>query len=180
MKFLRLLLILTILMTTVMAFAQGGKTSLKLQVKDKGEVIIELYTKEAPNTTAHIIKLAESGFYNNQKFFGVMKEPRPFMVKFGDPGTKTKKIDDPTLGTGGSGTTIAYENSGKANVKGAVGLSTLPNNRDSGDSQFYILLDNRPFLDGSYTVFGFITKGMEIVEGIEAGDQVTSVTVVRG
>lgn len=153
---------------------------MKIDVKGKGEVVIELFTKEAPRTTSHIISLAESGFYNNQKFFRVMKDPRPFLVLFGDPGTKTKSMDDESLGTGGSGTRIAYEESGKQNVKGAVGLSTLPRDKDSGDSQFYILLDNKPFLNGSYTVFGRVTKGMEIVERIEVGDQVTSVTIVRG
>lgn len=168
-----------VVMGMVLAALSWCQTTMTLSVKGKGDVVIELFTKEAPKTTAHIIELAEKGFYNGQKFFGTMKEPRPFMVKFGDPQTKTKPVKE-VDGTGGSGTRIAYENSGKQNVKGAVGLSTLPRDRDSGDSQFYILLDNKPFLDGSYTVFGRVTKGMDIVEGIEDGDQVTSVTISRG
>ncbi len=172
-----LLVIFTVLACST-AFAQT-KTKLKIAVKDKGEVVIELFTKEAPKTTAKIIKLAESGFYDGQKFFRVMKDPRPFLVLFGDPGSKTKKMDDSTLGTEGSGETIAYEESGKRNVKGAVGLSTLPRDKNSGDSQFYILLDDKSFLNGSYTVFGQVLSGMDIVEKIEVGDLVTSVTVIR-
>lgn len=174
-----LALLLTLVLIPASALAQSGKTKMVVSVKDKGDVVIELFTKEAPKTTAQIIKLAESGFYTNQKFFRVMKDPRPFLVLFGDPGSKTKKMDDESLGTGGSGNRIAYEESGKRNVKGAVGLSTLPRDKDSGDSQFYILLDDKPFLNGSYTVFGQVLSGMDIVEKIEVGDLVTSVTIVR-
>ena len=178
MKLFRLVLVVFALVGATLSMAQT--TSMKLTVKGKGDVVIELFTKEAPNTTAHIIGLVEKGFYDGQKFFGTMKEPRPYMIKFGDPQTKTKAVTDSSIGTGGSGSKIAYEDSGKQNVKGAVGLSTLQRDRDSGDSQFYILLDNRPFLNGSYTVFGRVTKGMDIVESIGDGDQVTSVTIVRG
>lgn len=157
-----------------------AKTSLVVNVAGKGQVVIELYTKEAPNTTAQIIRLAESGFYNGQKFFRVLKDPRPYLVMFGDPNSKTMPLDSDEMGKGGSGNTIAYENTGKSNVKGAVGLSTLPRDKNSGDSQFYILLDDKPFLDGNYTVFGQVVQGMEIVESIAVGDQVTSVTVKRG
>ncbi|MEZ5163579.1 MAG: peptidylprolyl isomerase [Fimbriimonadaceae bacterium] len=153
---------------------------LTMTVEGKGKIVIELYTAEAPKATQHITGLAQKGFYNDQKFFRVMKDPRPFLVLFGDPGSKTKAMDDPTLGEGGSGTRIPYENSGKKNVKGAVGLSTKPRDKNSGDSQFYILLDDKPFLDGQYTVFGQVVQGMDIVSRIEVGDKVTSVTISRG
>lgn len=175
-------LIFMVILFTVLACGSAlaeAKTKLKIVVKDKGDVVIELFTKEAPKTTAKIIALAEKKFYDNQKFFRVMKDPRPFLVLFGDPGSKTKSMDDSSLGTGGSGESINYEESGKSNVKGAVGLSTLPRDKNSGDSQFYILLDDKPFLNGSYTVFGQVLSGMDIVEKIEVGDLVTSVTVIR-
>lgn len=168
---------------TLSAFApihSPAETLMKLHIKGKGEVVIELFTKEAPKTTAQIIKLAESGFYNNQKFFRVLKDPRPFLVLFGDPQTKTLPLDDPKIGEGGSGTTVPYEKSGKSNVKGAVGLSTKPRDKNSGDSQFYILLDDKPFLNGTYTVFGQVKSGMDIVTAITVGDLVTSVEIVRG
>lgn len=151
--------------------------TLTLSVAGKGEIVIEMYNDKAPKTTAHIIGLAKSGFYDGQKIFRVMKDPRPFLVLFGDPNTKSKPMTDSSIGQGGSGKSIAREETGKSHVKGAVGLATRQGDPNSGDSQFFIMLDKKPFLDGSYTVFGSVTRGMDIVEKLEVGDQVTSVTV---
>jgi peptidylprolyl isomerase len=151
-----------------------------VDVQGRGKVTIELHTEKAPKTTAHVARLAESGFYDRQRFFKVVRKPRPFLVQTGDPGSRSKAMDDPTLGSGGSGKTVAYEDSGFPNVEGAVGLSTLQNDRDSGDSQFYILLGAARFLDGSYTVFGRVIEGMDVVRSVELGDVVASVTIVRG
>lgn len=182
-RFRAILTILTLLVSAL-AFCQAkpqpGQTLLVLDIQNRGQVVILLYTKEAPKATAQITRLASQGFYNGQKFFKVVKDPRPFLIQTGDPGSKTKSPDDPTLGTGGSGTKVPFEDSGFPNVEGAVGLSTLPNDRDSGDSQFYILLGPARFLDGSYTVFGKVVSGMEAVRAVQLGDKVTSATIVRG
>lgn len=182
--FLRIVFIGSVFLLCVAAFAQtklsAGQTGLVLNIDGKGQVVILLHTKEAPKTTEQIIKLAQSGFYNGQKFFKVVKKPRPFIVQVGDPASKTKALDDPGMGQGGSGTKVPYEDSGFPNEEGAVGLSTLPNDRDSGDSQFYMLLGPARFLDGSYTVFGKVISGMDIVRTIELGDKVSSASVVRG
>lgn len=158
---------------------QSRPSSLVLEVAGKGQIVIELHADKAPKACAHIGQLAARGFYDGQKFFRVAKEPRPYLVQFGDPATKTRPIGDPAIGKGGSGARIPYEDSGMPNVEGAVGLSTQPGDPDSGDSQFYILLAPARFLDGSYTVFGRVTKGMDVVKKIELGDQVTSVRLVR-
>lgn len=178
-------LIFGLVISVAVAFGQGykpqsGQTALLLDIEGRGQVAIELYTKEAPKTTAQIVKLAQSGFYNGQKFFKVVKQPRPFLIQTGDPASKSKAMDDADLGKGGSGTKVPFEDSGHPNVEGAVGLSTLPNNRDSGDSQFYILLGPARFLDGSYTVFGKVVSGMDVVRAVELGDKVTSASIVRG
>lgn len=181
---MRAFLLLVTLLLSSLVLAQGklaaGQTGLVLDIEGRGQVVIQLYTKEAPKATAQIIKLAQSGFYNGQKFFKVVKEPKPFLIQTGDPASKSKPATDSSLGTGGSGTQVPYEDSGHSNTEGAVGLSTLPNNRDSGDSQFYILLGPARFLDGSYTVFGKVVSGMDVVRAVELGDKVTSATVVRG
>jgi cyclophilin family peptidyl-prolyl cis-trans isomerase len=147
-------------------------------VEGRGEVQIRLHTAQAPKTTAQIVRLARQGFYDGQRFFRVVKEPKPFLVQTGDPASRSKPMGDPSLGQGGSGTRVPYEDSGFPNVDGAVGLSTLPNDRDSGDSQFYILLGPARFLDGSYTVFGQVASGMSVVKSIEVGDRITSVKIV--
>jgi cyclophilin family peptidyl-prolyl cis-trans isomerase len=158
-----------------------GETVLVLTVKNRGEVVILLETAKAPKTTSHIIKLAEKDFYKSQRFHRVEKTPRPYLVQIGDPKTKTiSDMSDPKVGEGGSGAQIAYEDSGLKNVKGAVGLAALRGQRRKGDSQFYILLGDQRFLDGNYTVFGNVVSGMNVVQKIQLGDQVTSAAIKRG
>lgn len=181
----RLYFLFILLLATSFGFCQyqpkPGETVLKLTIQGKGDVVIKLFTDKAPKTTAHIIRLAESGFYNDQKFFKVVKDPKPFLVLFGDPGSRTKSADDSTLGSGGSGTRVAYEETGLSNnAEGMVGLSTLPRDRDSGDSQFYILLAPSKFLDGNYTVFGQVASGLELIKQVQVGDKVTSAAILRG
>ncbi len=181
---LRSILVVLLVALAALGFAQykpkPGETVMRMSLEGGGQIDILLYTKEAPKTTAHIIGLAERGFYNGQKFFRVVKDPRPFLVQFGDPGSKTKPMDDRTLGTGGSGTRIPFEDTGFDNVVGSVGLATQNQDKNSGDSQFYILLANSRFLNGTSTVFGKVVSDMSIVNKVALGDKVTSVAIVRG
>jgi cyclophilin family peptidyl-prolyl cis-trans isomerase len=156
-----------------------GETVMKVSIADRGNIFIKLHTKEAPKTTSHIQSLVTQGFYDGQKVFRAEKTPRPFMIQMGDPQTKTKSLDDPTIGSGGSGTKVPYEDSGYPNDETAVGLAAIPGDKNSGDSQFYILLGRARFLDGNYTVFGQVVAGMDVVKKIERGDRITSVTMVR-
>jgi len=182
---MRIWLVLLLVWVATMAFAQdyrpkSGESVLRVAVDGRGVIFIKLHTKEAPKTTARIMQLAKSGFYDGQKFFRVEKSPRPFLAQVGDPGSRSKPMDDPSLGSGGSGQKIPFEDSGYPNVAGAVGLSALPDNRDSGDSQFYMLMGTFRFLDGQYTVFGQIVQGLDVLRKIEKGDRVTAVTVLVG
>jgi cyclophilin family peptidyl-prolyl cis-trans isomerase len=158
---------------------KSGETVLRLAFEGRGNVYILLHTKQAPRTTARIIELVNDGFYNGQKVFRAEKSPRPFMIQMGDPNTKTKGVDDASVGSGGSGVKIAYENSGFVSDEGAVGLATIPGDKNSGDSQFFILLSRARFLDGNYTVFGQVVAGMEVVKKIERGDRIVSATIIR-
>lgn len=156
-----------------------GETVLRINIDGKGSIYIKLHTKEAPRTTSQIIELANEGFYNGQRVFRSEKSPRPFMIQMGDPNTKTKPIDDPTIGSGGSGRKIPYEDSGFLNEEGSVGLAAIPGDKNSGDSQFYILLARARILDGSYTVFGKVVAGMDVVRKVERNDRISTVTVLR-
>jgi cyclophilin family peptidyl-prolyl cis-trans isomerase len=180
----RTILVLLLVALAALGFGQykpkAGETVMRMNLESGSTIDILLYTKEAPKATGHIISLVERKFYDGQRFFRVVKEPRPFLVQFGDPGSKTKAMDDKSLGTGGSGTRIAFEDTGFDNVTGAVGLATQNQDRDSGDSQFYILLANSRFLNGTATVFGKVVFGMDSVNKIALGDKVTSVAIVRG
>jgi cyclophilin family peptidyl-prolyl cis-trans isomerase len=74
---------------------------------------------------------------------------------------------------------VDYEDSGYPNDEGAVGLAAIPGDKDSGDSQFYILLSRARFLDGNYTVFGKVVAGMDTVRKVERGDRILSVSILR-
>lgn len=153
-------------------------TTLKVAVEGRGNFVIKLFTKEAPKACGQITKLAKQGFYDGQRFFRVTRTPRPYIAQVGDPASKNG-VDSPGIGSGNTGTRIPFEDSGHSNEKYAVGLATLlSNDRDSGDCQFYIVLgDGNKFLDGSYTVFGKVISGTEVVDRLEKGDRITSITV---
>jgi len=163
---------------TTSAFAQ--ETRLVVSVEGRGDFTIKLFTKEAPKTTARILSLVGNGFYDGQRFHKAEKSPKPFLVQIGAPKSKGGNLNDPELLTDGTGKTLNYEESGISNEKGAVGLARLPDSKDSGDSQFYILLSNNRFLNGKYTVFGTVILGMEVVQFIEKGDRITQIKIVKG
>jgi cyclophilin family peptidyl-prolyl cis-trans isomerase len=128
-----------------------------------GTIDIELYPKEAPKTCARIAELAQKGFYNGVVFHRVVPG---FVVQGGDP-TGT--------GTGGSGQKLPAEFNAHKHVEGTVAMART-SDPDSADSQFYIALGTIPHLDGSYTVFGQVTKGMDAVKKIKQGDKMVKVT----
>lgn len=162
---------------------QAGRASqsdaqIKVAVEGRGNFVIKLYVSKAPKACAHILQLVRQGFYDGQRFFRVTRSPRPYIAQVGDPVSKTN-VDDPNIGSYTTNTRIPYEDSGLSNEKYAVGLAALlSRDKDSGDCQFYIVLgDNNKFLDGSYTVFGKVVQGTEVIDRLEKGDRITSVTV---
>lgn len=123
----------------------------------EGSFEVTLDGKAAPKTVANFIKLANQGFYNNLSFHRIVAG---FMIQGGDP-----KGD----GTGGPGYTVPAE-IGLKHTKGAIAMARTGDavnpKRESSGSQFYITLEEQPGLDGQYTVFGYVTKGMDIVTKI--------------
>ena len=147
---------------------ETGKRYTAIIKTSKGEIECELFSKDAPLSVTNFKYLADGGYYNGLTFHRV--EPG-FVVQGGDP-TAT--------GSGGPGYTIPAEIK-KSHPKGALawartGDAVNPERRSSG-SQFYITLDATPFLDGSYTVFGQTTKGMDVVGKITRGDTIESITI---
>ena len=182
---MRFITCIIFLCAVLSAFAQGyrpkaGETVLKVDIEGRGSYYILLFTKEAPKTTAHIEKLAKGHFYDGLRYHKVEKSPKPYLVQVGDPSSRNGSLDTPTMGSGGSGTKVPFEDTGRSNELGMVGLAASPTDRNSGDSQFYVLLDSAGFLDGNYTVFGKVVFGMDVVKKIERGDRVTAITVVAG
>jgi peptidyl-prolyl cis-trans isomerase B (cyclophilin B) len=132
---------------------------------DKGNIVIELFEKEAPNTVANFEKLITKGFYDGLSFHRVIKG---FVAQGGCPyGT----------GTGGPGYEIDCETKGNPhkNVRGALSMAHAGLN--TGGSQFFIVYEDQPHLDGVHTVFGKVIEGMDIVDKIRQGDKMNKVTL---
>lgn len=133
----------------------------------KGTIEVEFFDKDAPNTVKNFVTLAESGFYNGLTFHRVVPN---FVIQGGDPDGR---------GTGGPGYAIPCETSGGKQVHKNGALSMAHAGRDTGGSQFFIVLDgkNCSHLDRKHTVFGQTTSGFEVVQAIVEGDKMTEVTV---
>ncbi len=83
-------------------------TRMVIAVEGRGEIVVRLETEKAPRATAQIIRLAEQGFYDGQRWFRVVREPRPFLIQTGDPGSRTEPMNSPRLGQGGTGDAGAF------------------------------------------------------------------------
>jgi len=125
-----------------------------------GKVVIETRPDLAPKHVARIKQLVRDGFYDGIVFHRVIDG---FMAQAGCPDGR---------GTGGSGQKIEAEFSQQPHIRGIVSMarSTDPN---SGDSQFFICLDDAAFLNGQYTVWGNVVEGMEHVDRLKQGEPPT-------
>jgi peptidyl-prolyl cis-trans isomerase B (cyclophilin B) len=144
---------------------------------NKGSFTAELYPDEAPGTVANFEKLVKDGFYDGIVFHRVIPE---FVVQGGDPITKGPKgLQEPGVGTGGPGWRIKCELQGNPHKHEVGSLSMAHAGRDTGGSQFFIVLNegNTRHLNGQHTVFGKVTEGIDVVKQIVAGDKMVSLTV---
>jgi peptidyl-prolyl cis-trans isomerase B (cyclophilin B) len=137
----------------------------------KGTIELELFADEVPDTVANFTKLANSGFYDGTSFHRVIPN---FMIQGGDPYSKTGQG---RVGTGGHGYTIKFETQKNTHKHVAGTLSMAHAGKDTGGSQFFICHSPQRHLDGVHTVFGQVTKGMDVVNAIKQNDQVKSVKV---
>lgn len=133
---------------------------------DQGEIVLEVYPDLMPITVANFDKLVQSGFYNGLKFHRV----EDWVVQGGDPEGN---------GTGGPGWSIKLETSPQLkNLRGAVAMARAMD-PDSAGSQFYILKTDASWLDGQYAVFGKVVRGMDVVDKIQVGDLMQTVSVTE-
>jgi len=135
-----------------------------IEMAKGGEIRIELFTEDAPKTVESFITLSRKGFYDGLTFHRVVPG---FVVQGGDP-----KGD----GSGGPGYTLKAEFNPRKHVRGTVAMARSQS-PDSAGSQFYICFAPASHLDGSYTVFGQVAKGMEVVDQIKVGDKMKSVKI---
>ncbi len=133
---------------------------------ENGEkIVIELFEDAAPGTVANFEKLANKKFYDGVTFHRVIPG---FVAQGGDP-TGT--------GAGGPGYSIKCETEGNPHKHVAGALSMAHAGKDTGGSQFFIVHEPQPHLDGVHTVFGQVIEGMDVVLRIRQGDVMQSVVV---
>jgi len=132
---------------------------------NKGNIVLELFEKDAPNTVANFVKLINKGYYNGLKFHRVIPD---FMIQGGCPTGN---------GTGGPGYAIKCEINPRKHQAGTLSMAHA--GKDTGGSQFFITHSPQPHLDGVHTVFGQVIEGMDVVNAIRQGDVMKQVKVVE-
>ncbi|HMK32654.1 MAG TPA: peptidylprolyl isomerase, partial [Nitrosopumilaceae archaeon] len=125
-----------------------------------GDITIKFRDDVAPKTVANFEKLAKSGFYDGTIFHRIIPG---FVIQGGDPNTKSGSRD--TWGTGDAGYTIPPEFSNLKHTKYMVSMAR-GSDINSASSQFFIVLDDAPWLDGKYTIFGEVISGQDVVDKI--------------
>lgn len=155
---LNLLLVPVILAEEPTAGEQAPRVLLKTKF---GDMEIVLFPDLAPKHVESFLKLTKSGFYNGTIFHRILPG---FMIQGGDPLTKDLANRN-KYGTGGPGYTVPAEFSKVVHEKGILSAARTQDPNSAG-SQFFIMVDKAPHLDGQYTVFGEVVKGVDVAETI--------------
>ncbi len=144
---------------------------------NRGTIVAELFSNEAPKTVENFEKLANTQYYDGVKFHRVIAD---FVVQGGDPYSRDLPAGDRRIGTGGPGYMIPCELKGNPHTHKVGALSMAHAGPNTGGSQFFIVLSeaNTRHLNGVHTVFGQVTQGLEVIPTIQANDTMVSVRVV--
>ena len=130
------------------------------KIKDNGTIKAELYPEKAPNTVNNFISLVKSGFYNGLIFHRVIAG---FMIQGGDP--MGKGIGGPGYSIKGEFVANNFKDNDIKHERGVLSMARAMNPNSAG-SQFFIMHENSPHLDGQYAAFGKVIEGIEVVDKI--------------
>jgi peptidyl-prolyl cis-trans isomerase B (cyclophilin B) len=136
---------------------------------NKGDMKVEFYEKDAPNTVANFVKLSKDGYYNGLTWHRVLPD---FVIQGGCPnGT----------GAGGPGYKIDCELDGDNQYHDRGVLSMAHAGRNTGGSQFFVChsRNNTSHLDRNHTCFGKVIEGVDIVDKIRVGDTIDSIEIIE-
>lgn len=136
-------------------------------VTERGTISLTLSTEEAPETVLGVAKLADEGRYDGVPFHRVVAN---FVIQGGDVSTGN--------GTGGPDFTLRSELTRIPFLRGVVGMASA--GKDTEGSQYFITHSMQPHLDGGYTAFGWVTRGMDVVDRIMPGDRVLQARILPG
>jgi len=158
-------MILTVTGGTAMAEVITGtdEEMIKLET-DNGEIYIELYPHKAPNHVAAIKDRVREGFYDGMYFHRVIPG---FMAQGGDGALVGKSVDY----------TIAAEFNDIKHERGVLSAART-SDPNSASTQFFIMFEAAPHLDGQYSAYGRVIDGMEVVDQIQKGDKMNRLTLL--
>ena len=135
-----------------------------------GNINLELFSEDAPDTVNNFTKLISEGFYDGLSFHRVIPG---FMAQGGCPNTRNGASGMP--GTGGPGYNIKCEINQNKHLEGSLSMAHA--GKDTGGSQFFIVYEPQPHLDGVHTVFGK-TNDMDIVLKLTNGSRILKATLL--
>ena len=145
------------------AIARIGKQAFAVVTTSKGSFTIELLPEDAPLNVDNFIQLAKRRYFNGISVHRVVPN---FVIQDGDP-----RGD----GNGGPGYQIRCEINEVPYERGAVGMAL--SGKDTGGSQWFVTHSPQPHLDGGYTVFGKVIRGMDVVDNTVRGDLIRSIVI---
>jgi cyclophilin family peptidyl-prolyl cis-trans isomerase len=148
------------------AISRIGQSVRATVLTGKGSFTIELLPDDAPLNVDNFVELAKRGYFRDITFHRVVPN---FVVQGGDP-----RGD----GNGGPGYQIRCEINEVPYERGAVGMAL--SGKDTGGSQWFVTHSRQPHLDGGYTVFGRVVRGMDVVDRIVRGDVIRSIAINEG
>jgi len=136
---------------------------------EKGDLTVQFYDKDAPDTVANFLKLAKSGYYDGVTFHRVIPD---FVIQGGDP-TGT--------GAGGPGYSIKCELDGDNQYHDRGVLSMAHRGRDTGGSEFFICHSrtNTAHLDRNHTCFGKVVENVDVIDDIRQGDKILGIDILE-
>jgi peptidylprolyl isomerase len=143
----------------------GGAPRLVLET-ERGRIVLEMATEEAPHTVQTVARLASSGLYDGVPFHRVVPT---FVVQGGD----YRRGD----GYGDPGFEITTELTHIPHVRGVIGMAS--SGKDTESSQFFIAQSMQPHLDSGYTAFGWVVEGLDVMERIVGGDRIVRGSIER-
>lgn len=138
--------------------AKGPRATIKTKF---GDMEVTFFPQQAPKHVENFLNLAKSGFYNGTIFHRVIPG---FMIQGGDPNTKDPNKPE-TYGMGGPKERVNAEFNDIPHTRGILSMARS-NDPNSAGSQFFIVVKDANFLDGQYTVFGKVVKGIEVADKI--------------
>ena len=140
-------------------------------VTSRGAAVVELFEDDAPNTVKNFVWLVRHGFYDGLLFHRVIPY---FMTQGGDPFSAT---GDRRVGQGDPGYKIRTEPSRRLPFRGMIAMAN--SGKDTEGSQFFITTGTSAHLEGSYSIFGRVIEGQDVVDSIVRGDKIVKVEIVR-